>query len=430
MKRVCGITLPAISLLVLSSCGTLDMSKRVLPTDRCYVANVFDASDERREHPIEGIEDITIDARTNIAYLSAFPRRAETDAKTFQEKLGIRGGIYGLQLNQIESPRDVDTSRPVRLDATNLTGDLAEELDLRPHGISLYAGAPGESAGQRSLFVISHRLRQTGGGPFTQGKMHVIEAFALSMDGLGLTHRSTIRHEDDGGAAGGASLCSPNDLAALDHERFLITNSFGSCSPLGQILEAAAGLFGFGWSNVLYYDGENFNKVADGFLSANGIAVVPGQKDNGEGMVFVATSGERALYQYPLEKMLAAGDVVGYQTKASIKSALDNIEVHPDRRTLYIGSHPSRVRFALHAIAPSIFPTSPSEVVRVEIGDGTAQGGKRSLHVQRFYYFDDGTELSASSVAAVTNDLMLIGSVFSNRIVVCDLSDSKEQALY
>lgn len=32
--------------------------------------------------------------------------------------------------------------------------------------------------------------------------------------------------------------------------------------------------------------------------------------------------------------------------------------------------------------------------------------------------------------AAVTNDLMLIGSVFSNRIVVCDLSDSKEQALY
>ena len=64
----------------------------------------------------------------------------------------------------------------------------------------------------------------------------------------------------------------------------------------------------------------------------------------------------------------------------------------------------------------------------MEIGDGTAQGGKRSLHVQRFYYFDDGTELSASSVAAVTNNLMLIGSVFSNRIVVCDLSDSKDSS--
>ena len=40
-------------------------------------------------------------------------------------------------------------------------------------------------------------------------------------------------------------------------------------------------------------------------------------------------------------------------------------------------------------------------------------------------YADDGTQLSASSVAAFDGSTMLIGSVFSDKLVVCDTTGKR-----
>lgn len=397
MRTLGAPTALALTLISFTACSSVELAERVLPPERCYAATVVDEDDGR---VLAGIEDITIDHQAKAAYLSVFPRRQEK-----ADKKNTRGGIYSFDLEALDWARN----RPVR--AKHLTEGLAAGLDFRPHGISLHR----DGRGRRTLFAVSHPLREPR-GVFEQEMLHVVEVFDLGR-GDTLTHRETIKSEEDGGTAWGARLCAPNDVAALDHDRFLVTNMFASCSRLGQPLEGFVGLAGPGWANVLYYESGLFTPVADGLRYANGIAVV--RDEDGAGTVFVAAAGDRALLEYDLAAMLRGPGVAEPLDETFVGSALDNIEVDPKTGTLYIGAHPSRMAFARHAFFPGTYPTAPSEVVRFPTVEGKA--GPRISGVERYFYADDGAQLSASSVAAVDGDDMLVGSVFAG-MAVCDLS--------
>ncbi len=65
-------------------------------------------------------------------------------------------------------------------------------------------------------------------------------------------------------------LISPNDLVALDGDRFYVTNDHGARQALLRVLEDGAGL---PWSTVVFYDGSRFHTVATRIEFANGIAL-------------------------------------------------------------------------------------------------------------------------------------------------------------
>jgi arylesterase / paraoxonase len=84
---------------------------------------------------IVGTEDITIDQKTGIAFLSSDDRMSKKLGKSLQQ-----GGIFALNLN--------DSIPKPRLLTLNFL-----QNDFHPHGISLY----NSPSGKKILFVVNHR---------------------------------------------------------------------------------------------------------------------------------------------------------------------------------------------------------------------------------------------------------------------------------
>jgi arylesterase/paraoxonase len=301
---------------------------------------------------VVGAEDITVNPRTGIAYISVCDRRSAAAGQD------AAGGILAYDLN-------VPGRFPVRLD-TGLSGDF------QPHGICLFTA----ETGAVSLFVVNH-----GKG------RHAVDIFDL--DGLTLVHRKTVT---------GPLLFSPNDVAAVDEDRFYVTNDHGSRSDMGKTLEDYLNLKR---SGVVYYDGQGFRSVAERIGYANGIALGPG----GQFLYLCATTeGTVRVYQ----RDLISGALALQQT-VECGTGVDNIEVD-DTGALWIGAHPKPFDFVMHARSERY--RSPSEVIKLTRGPA----GNFS---QQVVYLDDGSALSGSSVGAVYRNRLLIGSVFEPFFLDC-----------
>jgi len=61
---------------------------------------------------------------------------------------------------------------------------------------------------------------------------------------------------------------SPNDILPVGPTSFYVTNDHGNSTVLGRMAEEYLQL---ARSYVLYYDGQNFRKVAEALAYANGI---------------------------------------------------------------------------------------------------------------------------------------------------------------
>jgi len=90
-------------------------------------------------------------------------------------------------------------------------------------------------------------------------------------------------------------------------------------------------------------------------------------------------------------------------------SGVDNIELDSDGG-LWIGAHPQLFKMLQHARNPS--KLSPSQVLHLT---PRSEGGFDIEEV----YLNKGEEISASSVAAVDNQRMLIGAVFDPKFLDC-----------
>jgi len=304
---------------------------------------------------VMGVEDIAIDPNTGRAFLSICDRRAVAEGKP------AGGGIYTYDLNRPDAV-------PVRIDG-------GQVVDFQPHGIGLLIRENAAVA----LFVVNHG----------EGR-HAVERFDL--DGPGLSGRKTFT---------APALVSPNDVAAVDTERFYVTNDHGSRGDAGKVLEDYLGLKR---SNVVYYDGRRFRTVAENIGYANGIAL----RQDGR-RVFVAATTEGTVRVYGRE---AATGALTLQQTIDCGTAVDNIDVDA-AGALWIGAHPKPLKFLLHA--RSAAQRSPSEVLRLTIEPSGAIS-------RRTVYLDDGARLSGCSVGAMQGNRLLIGSVFEPFFLDCRMA--------
>lgn len=270
------------------------------------------------------------------------------------------GGIFAYDLN-------VDGAQPV-----NLTPDA--HADFQPHGISLYV----DKGGRDALLVVNH-----------QGGKNTVEIFLIS-DGR-LAHQRTVAH---------AALVSPNDIVAVGPEQFYVTNDHRHTDGLKRLVEEYGRQ---AWSNVLFYTGATFVEAVAGLGYANGINISPDGT-----LLYVCATVQGALHVFdrnPVTHELSLRETIDLET------GVDNIELDTAGR-LVIAAHPKLLTFVKHSKDAAYL--SPSQVLRLEARPG---GGYYITEI----YLDSGAEISGSSVAAVSGDRMLIGSVFDPKFLDCQL---------
>ncbi len=280
------------------------------------------------------------------------------DRRAIQEGRAGGGAIFAYDLNAVTS------------EAVNLTPDA--DRDFRPHGISLFVGEGGHDV----LFVVNH-----------QGGKHRIEVFDLKEGAL--THRQTLTSP---------MLVSPNDIAGVGPDAFYVTNDHRYPSGWRRTMEDYLRLRR---SNVLFYDGSEFVQAASGIGYANGINVSPGGRT-----LYVCSITGGSVHVYDLDPVSGR---LEHREEIDLDTGVDNIEVEPDG-DLWIGAHPQLLTTMKHFKDPRT--PSPSQVLHLTPRAG---GGYDVEEV----YLDTGNEISASSVAAVHGNRLLIGAVFDSKFLDC-----------
>ena len=271
-----------------------------------------------------------------------------------------QGAIFGLDLNSPSSA------------LIHFTVDFTKEFN--PHGIGLWQGEDGKLL----LFAVNHRREG-----------HFVEIFEKKGDKL--IHRESIS---------GTLMHSPNDVVPTGARTFYVTNDHGYTTEFGRMIEE---YLQFARGFILFYDGKAFSRVAEGLAYANGINL----STDGRTVYAAATVGQEILV-YDRERKtgkLALRDTIDLGTGP------DNIDVD-ERGNLWIGCHPKLLTFVAYSKDPG--KLSPSQVIKVTVrkpGD---------YNVEEMY-LTNGETLSGSSVAAVFEDTLLIGSVFDKAFLRCRL---------
>jgi sugar lactone lactonase YvrE len=324
---------------------------------------------------IPGPEDIVIDHAAGIA-LVASQQRLSVAGKLLGPDEMPGGAIFALDLN-----REPLASR-------RLTDQAVLGVPFHPRGCSLYCGASCE----RRLLVISDRAAAD----------HVVELFDVveeTFEAVGLRHVRTVVDTEH--------LISPNDLVALDGDRFYVANDHGARSLLLRSLED---LYGLPWSTVAFWDGHRCRTVARGIAFANGMVLDPAR-----GRLYVAATRSKKIHAYAWDAGDPAKELTDFDP-IDLPGCPDNLEWDEEGH-LWIGADPSFVKLALYVAGLS--PTAPSLVLRLCFDDG------QSPRVEEVWRDDTGELISASSVAAVHGRgpvrRLLIGQPFGNHLLDCEL---------
>ncbi len=275
--------------------------------------------------------------------------------RTATNRADWHGGLYHMDL----------TSGDFEL--TNLTSTFQKYF--APHGISML-----KKDGTYQIMAINHT--PTG---------HTVEVF--NMNGKKLTHERTLTDK---------SMISPNDIVVIGENRFYFTNDHAYTEGIGRLLEDYGGL---AVSNVIYFDGENYREVASDIGYANGINFDP--KRN---LMFVASPRKF------LVKVFSRNTDGSLEFIEDIPCAtgVDNIEFDTDGN-LWIGAHPSLLTFSAYHAKKKEF--SPSEIIKINY---YATG---DYEVEQIY-LNDGTAMSASTVAAPFSDLVITGNYKDDKFLV------------
>ena len=308
---------------------------------------------------VVGAEDLQIDRKDGLVFISASDRRANPPSKL--------DGIYTLKLGD-------PTAKPVRLAGT--------PKDFHPHGISLFRAADGSL----TLMVVNH--------------VNSLNADHSSINVFTVTVESGTAKLSEIGDIQSDKLISPNDIVAVGKEQFYVTNDHGSSTPFGMKLENYLML---PRANVLYFDGNVFKEVANNLVFANGINVSPDGN-----RVYVAETTAHRIQTFTRD--LFSGKLT-QEASVTLPSGPDNIDVD-EKGGLWVADHPKLFGVLAYRDDPS--KPSPSEIFRLPVKNGVPQDAQR-------VYTNLGQEIGASSVGAVADGHLFIGSIFDPKILDCTL---------
>jgi len=252
---------------------------------------------------------------------------------------------------------------------THLTANFRKPF--APHGISMY-----KRDSVYTIAAINHTMEE-----------HSIEIFMLI--GKELTH---IRTEKS------TKLVSPNDIVLLDETHFYVTNDHKNPEGFGRLVEDYGG---WAASNVLYFDGQKFKEAAGGIAFANGINI-----DAARNLVFVASPRKFLIKVYSPEE----DGTLSFVEDIPCGSGVDNLEFDTEGN-IWSGCHPKLLSFAAYAKGKN--ETAPSEIVKV------SYRAKGDYDVESIYT-NDGSQVSATSVAAPFGNLLLVGTVKDDKMLVLE----------
>ncbi|XP_044535409.1 serum paraoxonase/lactonase 3-like [Gracilinanus agilis] len=267
---------------------------------------------------------------------------------------------------------DLNEDRP-RARALPIRNGGFDAQSFNPHGISAFVDKDRHDAVY--LYVVNHP-RGTS----------TVEIFEFRGDAL--LHLKTITHE---------LLSSVNDVVVLGREQFYATNDHYFTNHFLTQLELFLDLQ---WTNVIYYSPDEVKEVASGLRFANGITVSPDRK-----YVYVAAVTSHSIHvmerhdnwHLTPKKVLNLGTLV------------DNLSVDPATGDIWAGCHPNGMKLVAYD------PADPpgSEVLRI-------QNILSQQPAVTVVYANNGSVLQGSTVAAVYNQKMLVGTVF-HKALYCDL---------
>ncbi|MBV9542444.1 MAG: hypothetical protein JO167_14370 [Alphaproteobacteria bacterium] len=305
----------------------------------------------------DGPEDIAIDEHAGLVFVSALDRRIK--ART--GKLSPADGLYVFSLNDpVPHPRKL----------------AGAPKDFHPHGISLY-----RSGGTLTLMAINHRSDGT----------HSIDIFAVNGAGADATLAEM-------GSIQSGELINPNAIAAVDAERFYVTNDHISTTTFGKALDD---LLALPRTNTLYFDGTVFRPAAGRMIFPSG-AVVGGNGRYlyvGEAYARRVTAFERNPFSGELKSI---GEIALPMNPDNLRMGSDGV--------LWVAGRPKP--WAMRAYRDDPAEPAPSEVLKVFLNNGVPVSATP-------VYTNMGDEIGGASVAAVSGHRMFIGAPLDNHILDC-----------
>ncbi|CAL1529403.1 unnamed protein product [Lymnaea stagnalis] len=253
---------------------------------------------------------------------------------------------------------------------------------FRPHGISVLED---KVNGQHLVYVINHPDQEADR----------VEKFRYLPHNQELFHLKSFSSETFRGT---------NDLAVLEEDKFFISNYFYYTTSILTTLENL-GILKF--ATVVYFNGTDYVESLTNLQGPNGVTL---SRDGRYLYVNFPLRGYMQVYERTRDNQL---DLV--QT-VPLFSAPDNSHLSTSGNGLFIGIHPITYQIIQHLDDP--LSRAPSSVLYVPLADG-----KAVLDDITQLFYDHGDLITGSTIAAVYNNKLIIGSII-DKLVVCQLGDT------
>ncbi len=340
--------------------------------------------------PIRGVEDLAIDHERGLIYLSAYDRFALEDAIAAKSRTLPRGGLYAAPLSAI-----LDADNGTTVTVRELTGAFVGPNDFRTHGIDLYT----PPLGDQHLAAVVHRYGRADRGEKVSWRRQSGVAF-YRVTPAGLEQTALVFHPE---------LCHANDLAVVGPRTVLVTRDHGACGSFA----AAEDVLGLKRARVMKVTLNGEGKLdrdpvplAGGIGFANGIAV-----DRSRRRVIIAATREQALLIYDLERLLS-GDAGHPQGRIALDGAPDNLTLSPDGHLLS-GVHPSLLQIGFYRRRWFGETRAPARVLAINLD---------TAKTRLAYQDSEGARFPAVTVAAGHDEVLVMGSVGAEGLLVCPRS--------
>ena len=253
------------------------------------------------------------------------------------------GRIFTFDLNQFErdtkqAEKDKRPVRPrpkavkVKIIKSSTSGDL-DPSKFAPHGMSVH-----KSGGHTHVYVVNH-----------QETYDAVESFTWDAQAQTLTHVKTHRDEQ---------FHSLNDVAAVDPDKFFVTNDHYFVNDILRLIEDFAMLH---WTNLIFYDGHKGTVVDTGLAGANGIAI-----DFKRQFLYLAQPPAELIRVYKLD---TRSFTLKQHFEISLLTSPDNIWVNQENGELFVGCHPVVKEALQYLLEPSKY-AAPSQVLRIRMQEG------------------------------------------------------------
>ncbi|KAI0238046.1 Serum paraoxonase/arylesterase 1 [Lamellibrachia satsuma] len=256
--------------------------------------------------------------------------------------------------------------------------DIVGELDrstFSPLGLSIWRDKKSKVI---YLFVANVRLVKNG----------MVEKFRFDEKSRKLYHLRTYRDP---------TIMRPDDIVATGEDSFYFTNYYKFNHDEELLRRLSLGSVGF-------YDGTRGCIVLVGRMIPNGINISP----DGKYVYLAETAGQRvSVYIRESDNTLTLKQVVPLGTN------LDNINVDAVTGNLWVAAHPDAQLLINHMPWPHT-PFAPSQVLRLTLSEDSTVTDIAEV------YYNDGRQLSASSIAVRYRRYLLVGSVFT-KLLLCEV---------